>query len=89
MVIRQLKQIRHTAYTAGFGIARTVNHGLNASVEAVPFELSKTCYGLGVSFEADEFDSAVGALSEEEIEWLRLWNQNNAKKYVLAVEKGK
>ena len=47
--------------------------GLKAEAEAVPFALSKTCYGLGVAFESPNSFLAKEALKKQDIEWRRLW----------------
>ena len=58
-----------------------------AHAETVPFELSKTCYGIGVSFESEVKETAVDVLGKEDIAWRRLWQKNSDGEFSLAAEK--
>ena len=57
--------------TAAFGAEKILKEsGYDAQVDAVPFELSKTCYGLGVVFHGD--DHAL-VCQNPDIKWKRCW----------------
>ena len=62
--------------TAAFNAEKALKYaGYDASVDAVPFELSKTCYGLGVVFQAESCDDALRRCDNEHINWKRCWSK--------------
>lgn len=74
--------------TAAFKAEKALGDaGFIAYAEAVPFELSKTCYGIGVSFDSDVKDTAIDVLGKEDIAWRRLWQKKLGGEFFLAAEK--